>query len=66
MIVHRIQKEIEVTHTFTTLQYIAVFFVILTVVSVVFPVVAYVELILGISSLGYVISMIFNEAFGDS
>jgi hypothetical protein len=63
MIVHRIKKEIEVTHTFTILQYVVAFFVLLTVVSVMFPVVFYVELALAASSLGWVLSIIFNDAF---
>ena len=66
MLIQHAQKQVSITHTFTIVQLIIALFFALIGISIIYPVVFWAAALLALSTTGYILSVVFNDAFGNS
>jgi putative Mn2+ efflux pump MntP len=66
MVIQKFQKQVSVTHTFTIVQLIIALFFGLLGVSIIYPIVFLGAVALAISTTGYILSVVLNDAFGNA
>jgi ABC-type transport system involved in multi-copper enzyme maturation permease subunit len=66
MVIQKFQKQVSVTHTFTIVQLIIGLFFALLGVAIIYPVIFWLAIALAFSTIGYIGSVILNDAFSHS